>query len=68
MIGCAVTGQKATWGGVGKAALVGAVTGVAFGAVGKGIKAASGAIKASKIAQKGIGVLQKASNAAFKAA
>ena len=68
LIGCAVTGKKATWAGVGKAALVGAVTGVTFGAIGKGVKAASGAIKATKMAQKGIGVLQKASNAALKAA
>ncbi len=34
--------------GVGKAALVGAISGVAFGAIGKGVKAVSGAIKASK--------------------
>lgn len=34
--------------GVGKAALVGAISGIAFGAIGKGIKAVSGAVKASK--------------------
>ena len=48
IIGAAVSGQKVTWAGVGKAALAGAITGVAFGAVGKGIKAISGAVKASK--------------------
>jgi RHS repeat-associated protein len=35
MIGAALSGQKITWAGVGKAALVGAITGVAFGAAGK---------------------------------
>ncbi len=35
MIGCAISGEKMTWAGVGKAALVGAITGVAFGAAGK---------------------------------
>ena len=68
LIGCAVTGQKVTWSGVGKAALTGAVSGVAFGALGKGVKAIGSTIKTTKIAQKGIGVLNKASNAAFKAA
>ena len=68
LIGCAITGEKVTWSGVGKAALSGAVTGVTFGAIGKGIKAVGSAIKATKMAQKGIGLLQKASNAALKAA
>ena len=52
VISCAVTGQEVTWTGLGKAALSGAVSGIAFGAIGKGIKAASKAIKASKTAQK----------------
>jgi len=48
MIDCAATGKKMTWAGAGKAALVGAATGVCFGAAGKIIKAASGAVKATK--------------------
>ena len=48
LIGAAISGEKITLAGVGKAALVGAISGVAFGAIGKGIKAVSGAIKASK--------------------
>lgn len=35
-IGSAISGQKITWAGIGKAALTGAATGVAFGALGKG--------------------------------
>lgn len=35
IIGAAISGQKVTWAGVGKAALAGAISGVAFGAVGK---------------------------------
>ena len=68
IIRAAASGQKVTWAGVGKAALAGAISGVAFGAVGKGIKAISNAVKASKMAQKSFGALQKASGAAFKAA
>ena len=51
LIECAITGQKVTWGGVGKAALIGAITGVTFGAIGKAAKAAKSAIKASKVAK-----------------
>ncbi len=46
-VGAAINGNF-SWKALGKAALVGAVTGVTFGAIGKGIKIASGAVKASK--------------------
>lgn len=53
LIGSAIRGEKITWSGVGKAALTGAITGVAFGAVGKiatkAFKAARIAVKASKV-------------------
>lgn len=52
MIGCAISGEKMTWSGVGKAALTGAISGVAFGAIGKGVKLAATAIRASKTAKK----------------
>ena len=52
LIGCAITGEKVTWSGVGKAALSGAVTGVTFGAIGKGVKAVTTAIKATKVGSK----------------
>ena len=48
LIGNAISGQKSTWGGAAKAALKGAVEGVAFGAIGKGIQAAGKAYKAAK--------------------
>ena len=48
LIGNALSGQKSTWGGAAKAALKGAVEGVAFGAIGKGIQAAGKAYKAAK--------------------
>jgi RHS repeat-associated protein len=54
MIGCAVSGKKMTWSGVGKAALMGAITGVAFGAIGKGFKA----LKTVKVAKKAGGSLK----------
>ncbi len=48
LIGNAISGQKSTWGGAAKAALKGAIEGVAFGAIGKGIQAAGKAYKAAK--------------------
>ena len=51
LIGNAISGQKSTWKGAAKAALKGAITGVAFGAIGKGIKAISKAAKAAKAAE-----------------
>ena len=48
LIGNAISGQKSTWGGAAKAALKGAVEGVAFGAIGKGVQAAGKAYKAAK--------------------
>ena len=48
LIGNAISGQKSTWAGAAKSALKGAVEGVAFGAIGKGIKAISNAAKAAK--------------------
>ena len=52
LIGSAISGQKITWAGVGKAALTGAITGVAFGALGKGVKALTTAAKATKVGVK----------------
>ena len=52
LIGSAISGQEITWAGVGKAALIGAVTGVAFGALGKGVKALTTAAKATKAGTK----------------
>lgn len=46
LIGNAISGQKSTWKGAAKAALTGAITGVAFSAIGKGIQAVSKAAKA----------------------
>ena len=60
LIGCAVTGQKATWAGAGKAALTGAITGVAFGALGKGVKAITTAAKATKAGAKIFSLSSKA--------
>ena len=51
LIGNAISGQKSTWGGAAKAALKGAVEGVAFGAIGKGVQAAGKAYKAAKAAK-----------------
>ena len=51
LIGNAISGQKSTWGGAAKAALKGAIEGVAFGAIGKGIQAAGKAYKAAKAAK-----------------
>ena len=48
LIGNAISGQKSTWVGAAKAALKGAVEGVAFGAIGKGVQAAGKAYKAAK--------------------
>ncbi|MGN0556889.1 MAG: RHS repeat-associated core domain-containing protein [Acutalibacteraceae bacterium] len=52
LIGSAISGQKITWAGLGKAALIGAISGVAFGAVGKGVKALTTAAKATKAGAK----------------
>ncbi len=52
LIGSAISGQKITLKGVGKAALIGAVTGVAFGALGKGVKTLTTAAKATKTGAK----------------
>ena len=58
LIGNAIRGQKSTWKGAAKAALTGAITGVALGAVGKGIQAVGKAAKAfvnsTKATAKGI--------------
>ena len=51
LIGNAISGQKSTWKGAAKAALTGAITGVALGAVGKGIQAVSKAAKVAKAAK-----------------
>ena len=51
LIGNAIRGQKSTWKGAAKAALTGAITGVALGAVGKGIQAVSKAAKVAKAAK-----------------
>ena len=51
LIGNAISGNKSTWKGAAKAALSGAITGVAFGAVGKGVQAVSKAAKAAKAAK-----------------
>ena len=52
LVGCALSGEEATWEGVGKAALKGAVTGVAFGAAGKIVgKVAGKTISAIKTAK-----------------
>lgn len=63
LIGSAINGQEITWAGVGKAALKGAVTGLAFGAIGKGVKVVTSAVKASKTASKfanaGIKIINK---------
>ena len=48
LIGCAVSGKKVTWSGIGKAALTGAITGLAFGALGKCAKVIKNAAKARK--------------------
>ena len=54
LVGCAQSGEKATWEGAGKAALKGAVTGVAFGAAGKAIKAVKAIVRATKVTEKGL--------------
>ena len=48
LLASAVSGEEITWDGIGKAALEGAISGVVFGAIGKGIKAVNNTIKASK--------------------
>ena len=53
IIGAAVSGQKVTWAGVGKAALTGAVAGVTLGVVDKGIKAIQGLVYAYKAYKSG---------------
>ena len=55
IIGAAVSGQKVTWAGVGKAALAGAISGVAFGAVGKiAAKSVKSVVTASKMTKTGV--------------
>ena len=57
------SGQEITWEGVGKAALEGAISGIVFGAIGKGVKAITSAVKATKTASKfadaGIKIMNK---------
>ena len=60
IIGSVISGQEITLEGVGKAALTGAVTGVAFGALGKGVKALITAAKATKIGSKAFSLSSKA--------
>ena len=63
LIDAAINKKQVTWAGVGTAALKGAVSGVAFGAIGKGIKAIGTAVKATKTAKKfasaGIKIMNK---------
>lgn len=63
VISSVITGKEITWAGVGKAALTGAITGVAFGAAGKAVKAVVKFAKATKTAQKftsaGIKIMNK---------
>jgi uncharacterized protein RhaS with RHS repeats len=60
VIGAASSGNF-SWRELGKHALIGAATGVTFGAVGKGIKAISGALKAGKTAKNYVYISKNAS-------
>ena len=52
LICSAISGQAMTWTGVGQAVLSGAVTGIAFGALGKGVKVLTTSATATKVGVK----------------
>ena len=63
LIGNAISGQKSTWTGTAKAALKGAIIGVAFGAAGKGIQTVGKVAKAiskSKVTSSATEIIGKA--------
>lgn len=59
LIGSAISGEEISLKGVGKAALAGAISGVALGAIGKGVKAVSSTIKATKAAKYTTGTINQ---------